>query len=449
MEFGLWFKLKTCWCLFVLAISAIPCAWVTLCCLIFSLYEPKKAKSGRTILVSGGKMTKALEICRSFKELGHRVILIESEDYWFAAPRFSTSVDKFILVPEHKNTGVQTYIDKLSQIIEDENVDVYVPVAHTVDVMADSMLKEQLEGKCFVWCENVDTTRMLDHKFSFLQKAKDVGLLVPAHFIVNTREEALEIIKGLNNPGNFFIKSIASDPLNRTKLRPIPSSRSEQVEYMKSYNVHPKNQHLIMQFLNGKEYCTTSIVKDGELLVHTTSPSGPVQLNYEDENIKEIEDWVRSFCKSTRLTGSHSFDFKYHNGNAYPIECNPRLHSAVVNFYSNRDALVQGYLSAVAKQKDSKVTPCQYPHGSAKETFWLYNELMHFFIAAAEGRFHDCKKHIRIICTGREALFSAKDPIPFFMMHHVQLPVLLWKALVHKKVYTEIDFNVGKLHWAH
>ncbi|CAM9130749.1 unnamed protein product [Heterosigma akashiwo] len=465
MKFTKALVFKTIWALGVLGIASIPCAVVTVLlslinwlAVLFSAEVPSN-QGKKTILVSGGKMSKSLEICRYLKKQGHKVILVETRDYWFVAPAKSSSVDRFVLLPEHKREGERAYVDALKQIVFEEKVDVFIPVAHTIDVVVDALVKEELKDGCFVWCEGLEKSKVLDNKFSFLQTARGFGLRVPEHYIVNTPEQALQIMKTLERPDKFFMKSIASDPINRTTLRPIPKTLAGQTNYTKKYNISPQTPHLLIQFLDGQEFCTTSIIKDGRILAHTTSPSGPVQLNYKHVDIREIEEWVRNFAQKANLTGSHSFDFLMHEGKPYPIECNPRLHSAVVNFHENPEVLVDSYLSVLDEEKKEKTTisecssfpKCKYPAAEARETFWLYNEMMYLALKAVNHPFElmHWAKHIITALTEREALFSFSDPVPFFWMHHVQMPILLIKALVNRKPYTEIDFNVGKLHWAH
>ena len=48
------------------------------------------------MLVSGGKMTKALQLARSFHRAGHRVMLVESRKYRFTGHRFSRAVDRVL-----------------------------------------------------------------------------------------------------------------------------------------------------------------------------------------------------------------------------------------------------------------------------------------------------------------------------------------------------------------
>ena len=53
------------------------------------------AAEKKNILISGGKMTKALQLARFFHSAGHRVILTETHKYWLSGHQFSQSVDKF------------------------------------------------------------------------------------------------------------------------------------------------------------------------------------------------------------------------------------------------------------------------------------------------------------------------------------------------------------------
>ena len=61
----------------------------------------------RTVLISGGKMTKALQLARSFHSAGHRVVLVESAKYRFTGHRFSRAVDAFHCVPEPTAPGLR------------------------------------------------------------------------------------------------------------------------------------------------------------------------------------------------------------------------------------------------------------------------------------------------------------------------------------------------------
>ena len=101
----------------------------------------------RTVLLSGGKMTKSLTLARAFHRAGHRVVLAESGRYRLTGHRFSRAVDRFRTVPEPTDPG---YAEGLLEIVRDEGVDVYVPVCSPVSSVADAHAKPLLEPHCEV-----------------------------------------------------------------------------------------------------------------------------------------------------------------------------------------------------------------------------------------------------------------------------------------------------------
>ena len=52
---------------------------------------------------------------------------------------------------------------------------------------------------------------------------------------------------------------------------------------------------------------------------------------------------------------------------------------------------------------------------------------------------------LAVIRHGKEAVFDRDDPLPFLLLHHVQIPTLLLGNLVRRRAWTRIDFNIGKL----
>ena len=66
-------------------------------------------------------------------------------------------------------------------------------------------------------------------------------------------------------------------------------------------------------------------------------PSSPVQVNYTVTEHEGIKQWLKNFVSAKRLSGFICFDFivDKNTKEAYCIECNPRLHSAIVSFNTN------------------------------------------------------------------------------------------------------------------
>ena len=54
-------------------------------------------------------------------------------------------------------------------------------------------------------------------------------------------------------------------------------------------------------------------------------------------------------------------------------------------------------------------------------------------------------KTINTLLKGKDAIFDWQDPLPFLMVHHWQIPLLLLSDLRQLKGWIRIDFNIGKL----
>ena len=87
---------------------------------------PKTNANPKRILVSGGMMTKALQLCRGFYQAGHRVILVDDSMNWLTGHRWSNSVERFYVVPLPEKEP-EAYIETLKNIVQKEKIDLFVP----------------------------------------------------------------------------------------------------------------------------------------------------------------------------------------------------------------------------------------------------------------------------------------------------------------------------------
>jgi len=383
----------------------------------------------RTVLVSGGKMTKALQLCRSFHAAGHRVVLVESGKYRLTGHRFSRSVSSFHVVPRPADAG---YAQALLDIVVSEGVDVYVPVCSPASSYYDAVARELLAGHCEVVHADAATIAALDDKEQFAQLAVSLGLTVPqSHRITDAAQ-----VTGFDfssSGRDFILKSIPYDPVHRLDLTLLPRENAVATQtFAESKPMSVDNPWVMQEYVTGQEYCTHGTARNGRVQVYCCCESSAFQVNYESVDIPEIEAWVTTFVGALGLTGQFSFDFvRTSDGQVYAIECNPRTHSAITLF-DGHPGLAPGYL------EDDR--PLIRPLPSTRPTYWLYHELWrmlaHPVTAAARWR---------VVLAGRDAIFDWDDPLPFFVVHHVQIPWLLLGNLRRGKSWLRIDFNIGKL----
>ena len=387
------------------------------------------ASHPKTILVSGGKMTKALQLARSFHRAGHRVILIESHKYWLTGHRFSWAVDRFYTVPKPQ---AKDYIDALLEIVQKEGVDVYVPVCSPVASHYDAQAKQVLSKYCEVMHFDPEMVQKLDDKYEFSVIAASLGLSVPDSYRITQPQKILDFDFS-KQAQKYILKSIPYDSVRRLNLTQLPCDTPlETAAFVEKLPISESNPWIMQAFIPGQEYCTHSTVRNGELQLHCCCQSSAFQINYKMVDKPEIEAWVRQFVGGLKLTGQVSFDFiQAEDGCIYAIECNPRTHSAITMFYNHAD-VARAYLESNF--------PVIQPLKSSRPTYWIYHEIWRLVTHPMKIR-----QRLNIIYSGKDAIFDWSDPLPFLMVHHAQIPWLLLENLRQLKGWIRIDFNIGKL----
>jgi predicted ATP-grasp superfamily ATP-dependent carboligase len=393
------------------------------------------AATPQTILISGGKMTKALQLARSFHNAGHRVILVETHKYWLTGHRFSGAIDRFYTIPDPRS---DEYPQALLDIVKQEGVDVYVPVCSPVASYFDAKVQTLLAPYCTVMHVDVDMLQRLDDKYAFATDAQALGLRVPKSYKITNPQQVIDF-DFTNQRRQYIIKSIPYDSVRRLDLTKLPcATPAETAVFVKSLPISESKPWVMQEYIPGQEYCTHSTVRNGHLQLHCCCESSAFQVNYEQVDRSDIADWIRTFASSLGLTGQVSFDFIQadDDGQIYAIECNPRTHSAITMFYNHPD-VAQAYLDLAPLDRTIQ------PLNTSRPTYWIYHELWRLVTHLYSPKLTWQRLHT--IAQGKDAIFEWDDPLPFLMVHHWHIPLLLLSNFLHPKQWIRIDFNIGKL----
>ena len=414
-----------------LLLAALPVnATLTGAALLRGLAVPPRrdqAADAKTVLISGGKMTKALQLARSFHSAGHRVVLVESEKYRLTGHRFSRAVDRFYVVPEPHDPG---YTQALLDVVQREGVDVYVPVCSPVASYHDALAKEVLSRRCEVLHGDVDMIEAVDDKAHFVELAASFGLGVPDSHRITSAAQVTDFDFSARDV-SYILKSIRYDPVGRLDLTRLPLDTAQQMRaFLAPKVISPERPWILQAFEEGQEYCVHTTARNGVVQVYCCCESSAFQINYAMVDKPEIEAWVRLFVGELKLTGQYSFDLiERPDGSIRAIECNPRTHSAITMLYDHPD---------VARAYLEDGVPVVTPLPSSRPTYWLYHELWRLLTHPSVGR-------VRTILQGKDAIFDWSDPLPFLMVHHLHIPALLLDSLFAGRDWKRIDMNIGKL----
>ncbi|MDY6938556.1 MAG: ATP-grasp enzyme [Cyanobacteriota bacterium] len=398
-------------------------------------FRQKKAiDNPKNILITGGKMTKALQLARSFHQAGHNVFLVETHKYWLSGHRFSNAVKGFYTVPAPEKDA-DGYSQELLKIVRNKNIDAFVPVSSPVASYYDSVAGTVLSEHCEVIHFSPEITQMLDDKFKLCDKARSLGLSAPKSFHITNPQQILDFDFQADG-SRYILKSIRYDSVSRLDMTQFPFEGME--EYVKKLPISEENPWTMQEFIAGQEYCTHSTVRNGKIRLHCCSASSPFQVNYEHLDKPEIYAWVEQFVKELNLTGQISFDFmQTADGTVYPIECNPRTHSAITMFY-NHPGLADAYLKDSTGENECPIEPL----AESKPTYWLYHEIWRLTEIRSLS---DLQTWTNKMVKGTDALLQVNDPLPFLTVPHWQITLLLLENLRKLKGWVRIDFNIGKL----
>jgi predicted ATP-grasp superfamily ATP-dependent carboligase len=285
---------------------------------------------------------------------------------------------------------------------------------------------------------DVETLQRLDDKYEFAKAAEALGLRVPKSYRITNPQQVIDFdFSDAQRP--YIIKSIPYDSVRRLDLTKLPCETPvETAAFVNSLPISESKPWIMQEYIPGQEFCTHSTIRDGHLQLHCCCKSSAFQVNYQNVDRPDIENWIRQFAKSLNLTGQVSFDFiqAADDGEIYAIECNPRTHSAITMFYNHPD-VAKAYL------EPDPLPQTVQPLASSRPTYWIYHEIWRLVTHLWSPKL--VAERLQIIAQGKDAIFEWDDPLPFLMVHHWQIPLLLWGNLQKPKEWIRIDFNIGKL----
>jgi hypothetical protein len=423
---------------------------------------PKTPPNGKTVLVTGGKMTKSLHMARWFWRSGYRVVMIETPKYWHVGARFSRSVAAFHVVPDPR-LDPEGYVAGLVRVARLENAEYFVPVSSPAAAISDAAAKEPLAAVgCSALHFDKPTCELLDNKHRFCEWARDeLGLNAPDTVLLHSNDDARKLNASLTAAAaaatdktklcRYILKNLEYDTQHRLDLFQLPCAPEALDAYLATltgpFALRADTPWQAQRFLVGQEYTAFAVLREGTVRALTVSTSSASQLNYVHVDMPEIEKWVVDFAAKTHLTGMLCWDFidDVVAKAPFPIECNPRVHSQSAVFLDD-DAFGAAILAPTPPPAGTGDKGPRRPPRSAVPVFWLYNEVFKVLFPAHYGRAEGGLRGLfRTVTTQHDAQLDGADPLPFIVANHVQMPMLLAGNAWRGNPWKKCDFCIGKV----
>lgn len=342
------------------------------------------------ILLTLGRLAKGLELARSLNRAGHRIIIADPFKWHLSKPSRAVKKSYQVTAP---NTDAQRYLLDLKEIVEQEHIDLVIPVSE--EALYAGRLSQDLNFGARVYGPGFEQMARLHDKLEFARQCHALGLTAPATHPANT-----QAARDLTQHHDYVVKPAHSCSGIGVHLRAsgtllTPDDQSEQ--------------NIVQERLYGRQISTFSIVRDGKVQISGMYEGdvylGTVSVRFKRvENLPMIERWIEEFVLAEAYTGFISFDFFLCDDNIpYAIECNPRLTSGV-HLINSDDlaAMVTGQPSLNPRFKRAK----SYQDAHATLTYAVGQITRPLTYLKTLGK----------VLTTKDVVFDWRDPLPFFLM---------------------------------
>ena len=357
----------------------------------------------QTVLLTLGRLPKALDLARSFSRAGHRVIVAEPFRYHLTGA--SRHVARSIVVTAPA-VSAEAYLQQLLDVIRAERVDLVVPVSE--EILHVSRLAPRLPASVRMFALPHQTLLELHDKHRFIQLCGRFGLTAPPTFALGDPRAAELAASGA------------------TVIKPVYSCSGRGLRYLSRGATLPAADpagsgpgSIVQARVDGPVLSSFSIAHAGRTLgtfvYRGVVMSGSVAVCFERlPSHPAIEAWVRQFVERSAFDGFISFDFIVdRDARPWAIECNPRATSGL-HFVHGED------LAAAVLQPDAvtALRPCD--PGLRQQFYPCLTETQRSLL-------HDrsrVRRNLRALWQARDVTWDRSDPWPFLSMPATSLPII-------------------------
>ncbi|MEZ5931011.1 MAG: ATP-grasp domain-containing protein [Alphaproteobacteria bacterium] len=360
-----------------------------------------------TVLLTLGRLPKGLDLARSFRRAGYRVIV--ADPFRWHLMRVSRAVSRSYLVTA-PNVDAERYLNELERIIRRENVSIVVPVSEESIYVA--ALKERLGSSVDIYGMSQETLLALHDKLRFIETAAAIGLSVPETYRLDDPRAGR-----LAETGDYVLK-------------PINACAGRGVRIEKQGTALPDGttgtSTVVQRHVEGWAASSFSMTHEGRVMLTVvyrgTIMSGTVAVGFERVDKRTgIEEWVDTFVAHIGYSGFIAFDFIIdRDGKPFAIECNPRATSGL--HFVATDILAPMML---------------YPNRATPPRLRVDRQFQQFWPCLTETQarilcWPDFWRHLKSLCRSRDVTWRRRDPLPFLLMPFTSMK-MFWTAMTTEK----------------
>lgn len=353
--------------------------------------------SGRTVLLTLGRLPKALEVARALQGAGCRVIVAEPFKRHLTGASLAVARSVVVTSPVQDR---EAYLRELSGLAVAEGASLILPVSE--EILHASMLRDRLPAGIRLAAMPHGTLLALHDKLSFVAVCRAAGVAAPATFALGD-PRAVELARHA-----------------RTVVKPIFSCSGRGVRFLAAGEALPSADEpaLVQEFCAGRLLSTFTLARAGLPRITVTYRGavmqGTVAVCFERiDTPPEVDAWVAAMVRHTAFDGFISFDLvEDGQGVIRGIECNPRATSGI-HFVEPADlaaALLDPQADGPLRFKANRLMQQFYPCLTETQRTMF-----------GEGPF---RENLRCLLAASDVTWSASDPWPLVSQPWTSWPII-------------------------
>lgn len=353
--------------------------------------------SGPTVLLTLGRLPKALEVARALHGAGCRVIVAEPFKRHLTGASRTVARSVTVTSPVRDR---EAYLGELAALAVAEGASLILPVSE--EILHASLLHGRLPAGVRLAAMPHGSLLALHDKLSFIAVCRAAGVAAPETFALGD-PRAVELARR-----------------SRTVVKPLFSCSGRGVRFLAAGEPLPPADEpsLVQEFCAGRVLSTFTLARAGEPRITVTYRGavmqGTVAVCFERiDTPPAVDAWVGAVVRHTGFDGFISFDLVADGqGTVRGIECNPRATSGI-HFVEPVDL-------AAALLDPSTDRPLRFKAERLMQQFYpCLTETQRTMFGAGPFR-----ENLRCLMAARDVTWSARDPWPLVSQPWTSWPII-------------------------
>jgi glutathione synthase/RimK-type ligase-like ATP-grasp enzyme len=269
------------------------------------------------VLVTCGRFYPSIALVRALHAAGARIDV--ADPYKLAPALHSNAVAAMHVVAPPAKEPLR-FVDDVAAIVRQRDIDMVVPVFEEGFFLSRyaAMIPAPIFAPAF------DTIERLHDKAHFQDVCRELGLRAPRTVTVTGRDDLRAAIAR-------FDQYVARPAFSRTGQTYLTNHGPRAGEItVDDCNPTEDNPWLVQEYIEGKDACSFSIVRDGKVVVHCSYEPTVAAVGGFAVEFTSIDDFgslevASQVAEKFGYTGFLGFDFRRTADGFVMIECNPRL----------------------------------------------------------------------------------------------------------------------------